>query len=577
MAHVRKFTEEFRQKELERGERSLFYFGTSILGFGDPEKVGPLQADLCAFLEGRKPHQPWRRAVVCGYRGIGKSTWTTQTYPVWRCVYIPDFTVKIIENSSDNAYMNHFAPIIDLFMNSRRSDYLQWLLAHRIPSNFHGWNSRQIQFRKEDPLSAPSITYWGLESKMEGWHGDLVILDDADGADADKNPERNQDAYKAFTAAIPLLKEPRRAQLLVVGTPHGPEPLVYQLREREANGSLDNSKRRIKIWWKEIYDEEGNVREPIRFPPSIIEELKTDPNSWNKDYLLRKPGAEHSFFDMGQLLEDSYEWADREQTVLRYWGFEYDETALEDGELVKTDKRLCHVHLSACRPYMHIDPTHKLMELRAYQKMKTRPSEMGLVVTVVSPDFHVFVWKYWHKDADIDELVRQMFKFYRLCGPVAITFEGVGAQGWLLNFVEQAERYDRRLLNLETTGHIWPVMPLPKMSSRLVEHEKGNFSKEEIWRAALGPWLRHGILHVHSKQEELLLQLKNITSPKQKVDLVDCLGQGPQVWRPPPADDLFRGHDRRLRFALSKVAQRTGFLPPPGRRPIGRRPKSYHG
>lgn len=572
MTHVKKFTEEFRRDELRRGEESLFYFGCSILGFGDPDKVGPLQADLCAFLEGRRPHHPWRRAVVCAYRGAAKSTWTTQAYPTWRCLYIPDFTVKIIENSSDNAYMNHFAPIVDIFVNSRRSDYLQWLFSHRLPDGFVGWNSRQIQFKKEDPLSAPSITYWGLESKMEGWHGDLVILDDADGADADKNPDRNHDAYKAYTAAIPLLKEPRNAQLLVVGTPHGPDPLVYQLRERELEGRIDNKARNIKVWWKEIYDEEGNVREPHRFPPSIISELKTNPESWNKDYLLKRPGSAVSFFDMGQVMEDCFEWADREQTILRYWGFEYDEQGLAEGELIKTDRKLCHVHLSECRPYMHIDPTHKISQLMGHRLSHQRPSEMALVVPVVAPDFHVFLWRFWHADADIDELVRQMFRFYRLCGPASITYEGTGAQTWLVNFVKQAERADRRLLSVETTGHIWAPMGLPKMSSRLVEHEKGNLSKEEVWRAALGPWLHHGILHLHQSQEEPLAQLRGVTNPRQKVDLVDCLAQGPQVWSPPAAADLFRGADRRMRFALSKVAQRTGYLRPrrggrlPGRR-----------
>jgi hypothetical protein len=117
-------------------------------------------------------------------------------------------------------------------------------------------------------------------------------------------------------------------------------------------------------------------------------------------------------------------------------------------------------------------------------------------------------------------------------------------------------------------------MALPKMSSRLVEHEKRNLSKEEVWRAALGPWLHHGILHLHKSQEEPLAQLRGVTNPRQKVDLVDCLAQGPQVWSPPVAADLFRGADRRMRFALSKVAQRTGYLRPrrggrlPGRRTV---------
>lgn len=546
MAHIRRLTESFRQEELERGRKSLWYFAQSILGFGDlSDSWSELQYDLCCSLEGRRPHPAWRRKVVSVYRDGFKSSITTEAYPWWRGLYIEDFSCKIIENSSDNAKINHFVPMVDLFQSSHRSEYLCWLFRHRIPEGFAGWNSQQVQLLKgRDPFAAPTITYWGLESKKEGWHGDLVILDDADGADADKNPERNQDAMAAYRAAIPLLKSPRHGQILVVGTPHGPNPLVYQLREREAGGSLDNSRRKVTIFWRPLVRDDGICEEPKRFPPSLREELQMDPETWNTQYLLKKPGETIQLFDMGRVEDAYYTFLDRERTVMRYRGYELTDEAVEalrEGDpLPELVERENTVAISECWPFLSVDPTHKHQEIQVARGKSTRPSKGAILATLVAPDGHVFVYRYWSKNEPVESLVQELFRLYRITGAKAISWETVGAQRWMKSMIQQMERSMPHLRLVECVGGPFRRGPLPPLSQRMVEFERGNESKAELYRSNLAAYVNSGLFHLHPEHTELYEQLANALNELHEVDLVDCAAQGHEIWKAPPMPDQIR-------------------------------------
>lgn len=230
MTLVPKFTEEYRQEELLRGERSLFYFERNILGF---DLLDDMDFELCKALEGRAPYQAWIRALVSKYRAGRKSTVASQGYPMWRGSYIVNFSTKLIEGSSDNAKYNHFAPLVDLYMNSPRAEYLQWLYGHRIPPNFVGWNSERLTFIKENPLASDTLSFWGPNSKFEGWHGDLVVIDDAQGTETEGSDVGVSDAWRSYKRAVPLLTDQRRGQVVVVGAPpiSGTRSFVHEVKD----------------------------------------------------------------------------------------------------------------------------------------------------------------------------------------------------------------------------------------------------------------------------------------------------------------------------------------------------------
>lgn len=565
---IPKHTEEFRQNELAKAEQSLFYFGFSCLGFTASDQrtkksqVAEIHRDLCSFLEGRAPHYPWNRAMVCAFRGSAKSTWSTIALPLWRGIFIPNFSTKIIENSAENAKTNHFLPMLELFRRSDRSDYLQWLFSHRIPDSFEGWNSDQIAFIRTDPLAKPSITFAGIDSKAEGYHGNLVILDDPEGADADKSGVGNEEAHRAYERSTPLLVDPHLGQILVVLTPHGRKPLAYRLRRQYGwKTEADNATCPLKVWWRPILDENGKSRWPARFPDAIIPTLKLG-SSWATQYMLREFSGTDSMFDMAAVKEALYEWADPiTKKAISYKAFEFDPDAISEDGYVRPPLKDATVNIKDLRIFIHLDPLHKTLATRRSPLSKQRPAKAGIVVVGVSRDLHVFLLDYWCDDtADIGRQAAELFRLYLKWESYKNTWESIGAQFWLKTWIENMEKQRMEWGRPVSTGFVTGTrLPLPRLSTRLVEASKTIESKEDVHREILSPWTNYGVLHLRQDQDEPLYQLENAQNEDCAVDLVDCLAQGPEIWSA-PAGDIFGREFARRRFVGAFVQKAKGLL-----------------
>jgi hypothetical protein len=565
------YTEEFRRRELQRGRRSLFYFGVSILGFCAPDpdgvpQISDVHRNLAEFLEGRPPyHHPWRRALVCMARGVGKSVWTTQTYPLWRGLYIPNFSTKIIENSSDNAKRHHFVPLVELFTSSPRADYLQWMFQHRLPPGFEGWTAEQIKFVQTDPLANPAISYWGVESKFEGAHPDLVVLDDPEGADAQKSVAANREAWTAYQSVIPLLKHPLRSQILIVATPHGDEPVVWKLRDRECSkrgwqSPVDNARDdcEFKILWEPILNGRGESIWPERFPLEYVLALSKE-DVFPQQYMLRRSTSTLSLFDMTRVLGTDrdpgscYTWEGADGDVAVYPGFDYEIAKTSDPTYRLPPPVMRAVHRRDMRYHIHFDPLHRAMVARKSPMSKQRPAEAAVVVVGVAPDFHPLCVDHWNGDGDIDAQLAQLFRLYRTWCPAVVTYEAVGAQTWVPALVRAYEAQSEFWRHPYSTELLGPSIELPRMSLRMVESSKTNEAKETIYREVLSSWINRGILHFARRQEVLLYQLTNVLNQTVACDLVDCLAQGPEVWAPPVAADR---HSRKFHEAVAAVNAR---------------------
>lgn len=492
------------------------------------------------------------------FRGSSKSTFGTQAYSAWRAIYIPDFSVKWIENTYENCQRNHFLPLKEIFMSSKRSDFLQWLYQHRIPPGFAGWNSDQIDFVHENPPAYPSISYWGVDSRFEGSHPDLLVLDDVEGADADKSGLHNESSWATYQRCIPLLKSQVEGQILVIGTPWGDNPLVYQLKDRPD----------FQVFWKEVLDENGKSRWPQRLPDHVLDSLRQD-EMWDTQYMLRRRSSRNTIFVAEAIDNSLYE---RDGLLVKYKGFEFDPGSMDELGFNRPPEvsAVCNVH--EMLTYIHVDPKHKTeeeMSKKIRKRDRGRPAEAAIVVTGVSPDYHIFVLDTWAKDAGLDELAREVFRRYCTWGAINVTFEPVGAQMWFRTFIETMEKQDPRWAHPRNPNLHGPFTDLPKMSSRLIEAEKGPMSKEYLWRERLAPWINHKILHLHRSQEQLRHQLLHVMDDTVAVDLVDALAQGAGrddkgrvIWRAP----MGRGDEQRMRarrrFVEIKAAKLTGLVRP---------------
>jgi len=532
---IPRHTEELRQQLLADGERSLWTFTTGLLGLDDfDEELGrstlsPAHEDLCAFLQGLPPHGPWRKAMVCGFRGFGKSTWC-KSYVLWRCIYTIDFAAKIMCNSSDNARDIHFMPLVRIFTESQRADFLSaWLFRDRIPEGFAGWNSEQLVLVRKNPLAEVAITYWGIESKKEGSHPDLIWCSDLEGAEAEKSSSANRASWSAWTTAPPLLRDRRKSQILLDGTPWGDQPLVWAIRDSEAGGSLDNSKRNVKVFWCPLVGDSGNADDPspwpIKFPPPVVKEMLAEPVA-DQQYLLKRANSRADLFDLDAAANFYYAKDAFEQGVFRYETMEFDPDKLNEKGMAQGNRRPASVQLADLRFFVHVDPLQRPTLMRKTTGGQ-RPAEFAVLVTGVAPDGHVFVIETWTmKGPDLNVQADHVFRYYRKYAPHLVTFESVGAQVWFLSYVLKREQDNSLWGRPTSTPGVVPVMDLPRLSSRFIEAEKVNQTKEYLYRERLAPWLNSGLLHLHKAQTALIYQLQHALDETCEVDLLDCLVQG---------------------------------------------------
>lgn len=576
-------TEAYRKELFLRGSESLYFFIQAILGNDRLAEVPHLE--LCKALDGTGDWGPsWKRGMVCASRGFLKTTIGTIGWAMWKALYNANWSCRILGATFENAKMNFYDPIMNIFLRGPRSQFLMWLYGkcicrgskscpfcggtgRRIPEGWEGTNERQVILSRSNPLAKPAVTFKGITSDQEGYHGNAIIIDDPEGADTERHESGHVDAERALAHCVPLLVNPLDDQILLVLTPHGTDPLAYRVLDQEG-GSFDNKTREWKVWWKPIVDGAGNSNWPDHFTQDAVDFLRrtTDPRVWEQQYLLRRVSSTAAFFEKGEIDGAFYRWSIPRYEI-EYPIVEMDEREwTEHGKLVVRERK-GKVKVGDLRFYLHADLVHRSDTVSKHWSGGNRPSKAAFVVTAVSPDFHVFVIAYWTDRASLPEQVSHLFDHYRTYGPHEVSFDPVGAQTWFRDFVQQAERSDFRFQGMETKGTYGAKRRLPLLSSRMVEDKRVTggsirLSKEEYIWERLRPWLQTKTLHFHAGQDEMLAQMYGFPDNTEYVDLVDALAQGPPIWKPglPQGEEAPR--DRRsilLRKAMDKY---TGYFNP---------------
>lgn len=564
---IPKHTEDYRQELLDLGKRSLYLFCKVHLGMRDLDES--LHLPLCEFLEGRPPkNEPWRRAMVCGFRGSLKSSLATIGYPWWRALYIPGFSAKIIEGAEDLARENHFDQwFYSLLTTGPKAAFLSWLYSHRIPEDYAGFNKGQIQLLSPMP-GAPTFTYGGLNTTTEGYHGDLIIGDDLEGADAQESEERNERSWRKVAQLTPLLRDPRTGQILIVGTPWGLNPLVWRIRNFEGDdggsGTLDNSKRKVwKVYWRPILGDDGKSVWPARFPDEILPTLRFDKEVFDTQFLLQRRSEKSQVFDMRAVEAGFWRWivpgkligypAYKENAKLN--DFERDDKGIPIVEIRKVDPGFL-------RYYIHVDPKHKAGKQK--HSPDDRPSRAAIAVVGVNHDSHAFIMDAWCSEtAGLEELADEIYKRYRLYAPYKVTMEPTGAQNWFWAFGRELER--GRYKTLISMGR-WGAPPrrLPRLTSVLEESAKGSKNKEAWIISQLSSWFDLGLIHASADQTHLRTELEAFPALSTPVDLLDALSHGPPIWSPPISDESRMDFKRRQQLLVLSADDKTGYVSPWG-------------
>ena len=553
MVAIPKYTEDLRNEMRKRGGESLYFFSKTILGMPDLTETPHLK--ICEALDGRGDWDGWRRGVITAARGHLKSSIATIAWPLREALYHWNWSCRILGSSHDNAKKNFFDKIMALIQSGPQRNVIWWLYGdeglkdpvtglpqfyQRLPADLAGTTDTQLILNRTDPFAPAAITYRGIGSDQEGYHGNGIVIDDPEGAESQTSEAARVTAEEAvFSIAPPLLINPIQDRILVVGTPHGHDPLIYKLLEGK-NGKFekDNKKRSWKYVYIPVVDEKDQPSWPARFTPDAIKLIRdtVSQQTWDQQYLLKKTTTGGSVFNWKKIESAFYRWKVPGKEV-QYSAILWDRDAWEKKGVYKTELELREGAVREMRFYGHVDFTHKVDSVGIYNR-NNRPSQAAIAVVGVLPDGHCFVLGTWTAKVEPEEQFRMVYWFDKRFGCHQWTFDAIGAQVWFKDYAAQLERTSAAYRSYKTTGQYGPIRTVSRLTSRLVEDKRNTReSKDAVIVDRLRPRFSDGSLHLHEDHNELLYQLRGFPNDTQFVDLADALAQGPIVWKAPISVD----------------------------------------
>lgn len=554
---IQRINRQTLRKWRKRAAGDLYFFQKAI--WQDKDLSPEFHIPLCRWLEEYHP-----RRMLAMFRASFKSS-CVRAYLAIMGLENVNWSSLLIEQREQNA-IAHMEMIQQKF---RQSALLQDMYSDRL-QNFEGWNQHRTIFARTDANALPFMSVAGLDSKLESNHYDFICADDLEGADAEKSDAPNEDSHNfVLNRALPLLKQPDESGILVVGTAHGNDPLIWKLRdiaELEERSDPDNPLR-WRYYWKEATDSEGNPRFPERVSRAFLKQLEAQAKLsrkskllLDKQYYLRRHSTAAGFFDMERI----------EQTRCKIEGrvivYPVDESVQKDvldnaGFPAETETRMRSIDIAHCRPYMHLDMLHKEPE----ERIGKQESKWAILATLVSPDFHTFVVDAWLEDAGMDEALRRFFAMYRRWVPHCVTIDPIGAQTWIKTILRGAERTTHK--SMASLPTLWRERPVrcPRPSSRIEEAERRSSIDKEAWiLEQLEVQFNLGWLHIADipKMDELMEHLRNVGTGAGFMDGADALAQGPAFWQPPISPKALLAMKRRKMVLdmMGAIEPITGYI-----------------
>ncbi len=573
------YEESFRDKILEVSERNLYFFAKVVCGYTDFTHI---HKELCDSFDGRGDWGPdWTRAGIYWFRGAMKSS-AVRAWALREVLHRPNHAIRYFGSSIDNAEQNFLRPLQLLFTETHGADFRRWLYRHRLPDDLKGWNTEEMPLKQTDAKAPIALTIKGVTSKREGYHGNDLILDDPEGAEAEKSNVEQVDALEFVSSMNPLLINPSTGRIVLVGTVHGNDPLAYRILYENLDphvGAPDgpiqwaNRKRFWKISWKPVIGGDGLPVWPERFSTDTIEAIKKSTNArdFSKQYMLLREGGKGGWWSRSILQRNMARWKIPNR-LIAYRALQPDLDLWKREGKFKADWVDREVKPDELFFFGHFDPKHK-EKTTSYRRAKIRPSKASIVVVGVTPDFHMIVMETWSEEAGFNAQVEKLRELHGKYGFRKLTHETVGAQAWLHDSLDREERANPYYGTVKVRGFLGVERRVPRLSSVLEEDKrKTSMGKEEYIFDRLDPYISACQLHIMEGQVELMEQLLSGGEGNGYLDLADALAQGPPVWSPPAGTEqqAKQRHEQKL---LSQIGDKMTKYRSPLRSVPGRGPE----
>ena len=542
MTVIRTITTERIRQLRHQSHGSLYYFLRFLCGLRDMDES---HVKLAHFYQQRH-----RRALVAAHRGFFKTSMGLGAV-LWDSLEIVDYTTMVLSQREELA--KEMLERIRFLISAR--PLLREVYSDRFPNSLDSWNNQRLIFNRQQPTAGPSIIVGSLRGRQESRHVHHLYCDDLEGADANTSDVPNEESEKFVrTRAEPLLISPAEHRISVVGTPHGPRPLVHKLKVDPA----------WAVHWTPLTDENSKPAFPARFTEAYCEEKRIAAKHsvaarqlYEEQLMLRPWVGGGGAFDLEVIRSFCYrrvgQYLIYDEIDVNLWKHDGDGVP----EVLRTTKQ---IHMRELRFYIHFDPKHRDPD---EMKGRTPPTTAAFIVVGISPDFHAFVVDTWIKDTgNLGAQLLACTRLYEKWCPFKLTWEAIGAQKWFKDQVVSNEKRGQRYVshsNLDARKG----RSLPRMSTRMQESRKQIQNKERQITEALDTWFSMGWLHLSERHTELWSHLETFPGTERPIDGVDCLAQGPELWKPPRSARERSVYEKRARLmeAMNPPFEHTGYTP----------------
>jgi len=282
-------TQQISEKDLEqiKKQRSVrisiardshFWFFALYLGHYIKYPFGPFHSEMFSLTQ----NTDIRLAVLVAFRGSGKSTLMTLSYPIWAIVGMQQKKFVLILSQTQTQARLHMANI------KRELESNDLLKADIGPFEevSDEWGSNSIVISKYGARITVASTEQSIRGLRHGqYRPDLVICDDVEDLNSVKTREGRDKTFLWLTGEVLPIGD-QDTKIVIVGNLLHEDSLLMRLKK-----GIDNEKLNGKYFAYPLLDIQNNIAWQAKFQTlADVEKLRatigTD-SAWYREYLLR--------------------------------------------------------------------------------------------------------------------------------------------------------------------------------------------------------------------------------------------------------------------------------------------------
>lgn len=266
-----------RSVRMHLAERSHYYFFHLYMSEYVKHPTASFHRELYSITE----DESIKHAVIVAFRGSGKSTIITQSYPMWAILGIQKKRFVVILSQTQSQARNHLLNIKREFENNEllRKDY------GPMEEEADEWGATALILPKFNARIVAASTEQAIRGVRHGaYRPDLIIADDVEDMNSVKTQDGRNKTYEWFTGDIlPLGDEDTK--IITIGNLLHEDSLLMRLYASIQKESMSGIFKRFPL-----IDENGCCLWPGKYPDKdsllVKEKQLGNPRAWQREYLL---------------------------------------------------------------------------------------------------------------------------------------------------------------------------------------------------------------------------------------------------------------------------------------------------